>query len=295
MTAAIPTYPDHLRNYVAQLLRHHFETGPSKVGLGSSGISVTGAVLERAAMLSMRTHRCPVCKGNKVQSIPRTNGTSIEVDCWRCIGQGEIGELKQPKLQDQTTRCGPCRGSGTIPRPEYKEAKAYDPNPDECLKCDGRGYRWSGTVYCGTGEYPHAQPTPGEVRSEVTDAFDLMRERGQERSLMVLNIAYGEVGRFVERQLGLPAVVSIWPHTPHGKKLLKTLGSNGRSPSWRELHECLGPGEWSRNALANMANTAAIALLELALSHLATADTDTGARIAAVAKRLEGETSKWRK
>lgn len=295
MTAAFPTYPDHLRKYVAQVLRHHFESGPSKVGLGSGGISVTGAVLERAAMLSMRTHRCPVCKGSGTQSIPRTSGTSIEVDCWRCIGQGEIGELKQAKVQDQTTRCHACRGSGTIARPEYRAIKAYDPHPETCLRCDGRGYHWSGSVYCGSGEYPHAQPTPGEVRSEVTDAFDLMRERDQERSLLVLGIAYGEVGRHVERHLGLPAVVSIWPHTPHGKKLLEQFGTKGKSPPWRLLHECLEPGDWSKNTLANMANTAAIALLELALSHLAKADSDTGGRIAAVAKRLEGEALKWRK
>ncbi len=291
MSSSLPTFPDYLRRHVAQVLRHHYESGHSRINLGA-GVSVTGAVLERASMMSMRMHTCPVCRGDKVERIPRTNGTSIEVDCWRCIGQGEIGELRKRKVQEQTSKCRPCKGSGTIPRPEYRTAKMYDPHPDPCDRCNGRGYLYSASVMCGSAEYPHAQPTPGEVRSDVSDALNLMRERGQERSLLVLSIAYGEVGKHVERHLGLPAVVSLWPHTKHGKKLLEQLGSStGKSPPWVQLHECLS-GDWQSSMMANMANTGAIALLEVGLSHLAKADADSGGRVTAVAKRLEKETAK---
>jgi hypothetical protein len=286
MTAApLPTFPDALRPHVAQVLRHHYETSPSMITLGGSGISVTGAVIERASMLSMRMATCPTCLGSKTENITLTNKRVVSITCWRCHGDGEIGEIRKTKMQEQTVRCTSCKGTGTVVRPEYRKDKVHDPHPLPCEDCDAHGYRHMDTVICGTGEYPHSQPTPGEELSVATDALRYMREAGQERSLLVLSIAYGEVGRGVERQLDLPVALSLWPHTTHGRKLLDRLGAKGQPP-WETLHGCLG-GDWTQTTLASMANTSAIALLEMGLSHLARADGETGGSITGAARRLK--------
>src|SRR5574343_653000 len=124
------------------------------------------------------------------------------------------------------------------------------------------------TVLCGTGEYEQAQPIGGEARSEASDALMLMRELGQERSRVVLEIAYGEVGR-------------------HGERLLRALGHYRGEPPYLTMHEALSGG-FQEATLAALANTQAIAVLELALSHLFVADERTGGRVGALAMKLEG-------
>lgn len=142
------------------------------------------------------------------------------------------------------------------------------------------------TVLCGTGEYEQAQPVPGECHSEASDALALMRTVGQQRSRAVLELAYGEVGRRVERHLDLPVVLAVWPHTSHGRKLLKLLGHRSGSPPYQAMNEALSAAGQA-GTLASLANTAAIIALELALSHLRMADDQTGRRIVHHAARLE--------
>lgn len=287
MTAPLPTYPDALRIHVAQVLRHHFEAGP-----GTShgrGISVTGAVIERASMLSMRMSTCPTCLGTKTENIVLTDKRVLPLTCWRCHGDGEIGEIRKTKMQEQTERCRSCKGAGTVPRPEYKLERMYDPHPLKCGACGARGYHHIDTVLCGTGEYPHAQSTPDEGRTEASAALTRLRDV-DDRSLLVLSIAYGEVGKRVERQLGLPLAVSLWPHTKHGRRLLARYPVDGEPP-WRDMYDGLSTGD----ATTAMANVASVALLELSLSHLFKADGATGGKVLAMARRLEKEVGKWHK
>ena len=287
MTHQLTAYPDALRPHVAQILRHHYETDASKVHIGGSGISVTGAVIERASMLSMRMRTCPTCLGTRTQDIKLTDKRVISIPCWRCHGDGEIGEVKKTVMQEQTVRCSACKGAGTVPRPEYRREKLFDPHPLKCEACKGRGYHHMDTVLCGTGEYEQAQPIGGEARSEASDALALMRELGQERSRVVLEIAYGEVGRRVERHHALPVAMAVWPHTSHGKQLLRALGHYRGEPPYEAMHEALS-GDFQLATRASLANTQAIAVLELALSHLFVADERTGGRVGALARKLEG-------
>lgn len=286
MTNHLPTFPTLLRPHIANLLRHHYETNPTVVNLAGSGISVTGATIERASMLSMRMRTCPTCLGTRVQNIHATRGRTIAVPCWRCYGDGEIGEIKKAVMQEQTARCAACKGSGRTPRPEYKRERVYDPKPLKCNRCEGRGYQHIDTVLCGPGKYQSGQPVEGDARSPASKAIARLNALGRERSVFVLSVAYGEVGKHIERRLGLPVAVSLWPHTRHGKVLLSQIGGRGKPPPWRELHECL-IGDMEQRTRASMANTLAIAMLELALSHLAKADEETGSQLASSAKRLE--------
>jgi hypothetical protein len=236
---------------------------------------------------------CPTCLGTRTQDIKITNNRVISIPCWRCHGDGEIGEIRKTTMQEQTQRCSGCKGAGTVPRPEYKREKLYDPNPLPCPECDGRSYHHMDTVICGTGDYEPAQPTPGEGRSPVSDALALMRQNEQERSRIVLEIAYGEVGRRVERQLHLPVALSVWPHTSHGKRLLRCVGHYRGEPPFEAMYDALS-GDVKTSTLASLANTAAIAMLELALSHLCAADAATGGSITGTARRLKLATC-WNK
>jgi hypothetical protein len=147
-------------------------------------------------------------------------------------------------------------------------------------------------VLCGSGEYEQAQPTVDDRTTVASDALGLMRERGQERSRVVLEIAYGEVGRRVERQFKLPPAVAVWPHTAHGKRLLRHLGHYRGEPPFEALHDAL-TGDWTTATLAGLANTSAIAMLELALSHFRAADNETGGRVLGTAQRIEKEVGAW--
>lgn len=287
MTHQLTAYPDALRPHVAQILRYHYETDGGHVGFGGSRLSVTGAVIERAKLMSMSMRKCHVCKGERTERIPVSKGLPIEVDCWNCGGDGELGQIRKTQVQDQTKRCNKCCGVGTVPRPEYRDLKRVDPNPLPCEPCEGRGYHYAIDVICGTGEYEQAQPVPGEARSEATDALALMRTLGQERSRAVLEIAYGEVGRRVERQHGLPVALAVWPHTSHGKRLFRALGHYRGEPPYERMHDALS-GDFQVATLGSLANTAAIAMLELALSHLFVADGKTGGKVAGMARKLEG-------
>jgi hypothetical protein len=286
LTHQLTAYPDALRPHVAQILRYHYETDGGHVGFGGSRLSVTGAVIERAKLMSMSMRKCTVCKGQRTERIPVSKGLPIEVDCWNCGGEGELGQIRKTQLQDQTKRCNKCMGVGTVPRPEYRELKRVDPNPLKCEACDGRSYHYAIDVICGTGEYEQAQPVPGEARSEASDALALMRTLGQGRSRAVLEIAYGEVGRRVERQLDMPVAMSVWPHTAHGKRLLRALGHYRGEPPYERMCEALS-GDFQVATLASLANTAAIAMLELALSHLFAADERTGGTIRKSARKLK--------
>lgn len=287
MTHQLTAYPDALRPHVAQILRHHYESDSTRLPNGRGGISVTGAVIERASMLSMRMRTCPTCLGSKTENIALTDKRVISIQCWRCCGDGEIGEVKKTVMQEQTVRCARCKGAGTLPRPEYRKERVYDPKPLKCDGCKGRGYHHMDTVLCGTGEYEQAQRVGGEAHGEASDALAMMRESGQERSRVVLEIAYGEVGRRVERQHHLPVAMAVWPHTSHGKRLLRELGHYRGEPPYAAMSAALS-GDLHLAARASLANTAAIAVLELALSHLFVADGLTGGRVGTLARKLEG-------
>lgn len=291
VTAPLPTFPDALRPHVAQILRNHYESTPGRVSLGA-GISVTGAAMERAAMLSMRMRQCPTCLGDKVQRIELTDKRVITIPCWRCHGDGEIGEMRKTKMQEQTKRCYHCKGAGTVPRPEYRREKLYDPNPEKCDRCNGRSYHHVSTVLCGSGEYERGSYAGDDQVTVASEALQWMRNHGQERSRFVLEIAYGEVGRRVERHHKLPPAVAVWPHTAHGKRLLRHLGHYRGEPPFEALHDAL-TGDWTTATLAGLANTSAIAMLELALSHFRAADNETGGRVLGTAQRIEKEVGAW--
>lgn len=291
MTGPLTSFPSALRPAVAQALRAHFETrGRMSTGTGQSA---TGAAMERAAALSQRSRTCPECLGARRQTIrvPAMKGKVaryIEIDCWRCYGAGEIGEMSKAIPQTATYKCTRCQGAGTLQRREFRQAGQSDPEPLPCDQpgCAG-GYHWGLTALCGTGEYPHAAPMPGEPQSAVGTALAAMVGRGQSDSVTVLEVAYGDVGKHVERALRAPLAVAVWPFTKRGQTLMKHLRLPVGKPPHAALADALHSDDSTTSALAGLANSEAVATLELALVRLRRADDDTGGRLARLAAKIE--------
>jgi hypothetical protein len=319
------TYPAPLRPYVEQALRYHFEAqaaGRGGYSAGPGGKSITAASCERAAMLSLRAATCPTCQGTRIQTIDSPRRV-IEIDCWRCCGEGEIARRIDPPPEAATTACPCCRGSGRyrkrgsfIPgrngrrwvdnagydaplrgwfakvggQRVWHDNPAYDPHHELawCVRCRGRGWIACGVIPAGGSEHRAGYATSeDEATSPVGAVLSLMRRRGQHASVVVLELAYGEVGTYVRRRLGEPVELALWPFTRPGRLLLERL----RVVKGTRPHRALARArESTEPVVASMvagAQTAAVAVLELALARHFAVDEETGGQTLRLSQRIQ--------
>lgn len=319
------TYPAALRPFVEQVLRYHFEAeaaGRGGYSAGAGGKSITAASCERAAMLSLRAATCPACQGTRVTTIPSPRKT-IEIECLRCFGQGEISRKLEPPPEASTTACPCCCGSGRyrkrggfipgrasrrwVPNSAYSaplrgwftksmgrriwvENPDYDPQHELawCVRCRGRGYLPCEAMPAGGSEERAGwSPQEDDSTSPVGAGLAVMRQAGQHASVLVLEVAYGELGNFVRQRLGEPMELALWPLTLPGQLLMARLRvPKGRRPQ-RALSRARESTEPVVASMASIAHTAAIATLEIALARHFTADSVTGGQTLKLSQRLQ--------
>lgn len=319
------TYPASLRPFVEQVLRYHFEAeaaGRGGYSAGAGGKSITAASCERAAMLSLRAATCPTCQGTRRQTID-TPRRVIEIECWRCFGAGEISRRIDPPPEAATTACPWCRGSGRyrkrgsfVPGRKGRRwvdnagylapcrgwfrtlqgVRVWQDNPHYdaahelawCVRCRGSGWLPCGVLPAAGSEHRAGySPREEDTTSAVGAGLALMRRRGQQASVLVLELAYGEVGTYVRRRLGEPVELALWPHTRPGKALLQRLRLAKGTRPHRALARARESTEPVVATMAAMTQTAAVAVLELALARHFEADAETGGQTLRLSRRIQ--------
>ncbi len=319
------TYPSQLRPFVERVLCRYFEAelaGRGGYSAGVGGKSITAVACERAAQLSVRATTCPECQGTRTQTIQAPRRV-IELECLGCCGEGEIRRKAEPEPEGATTACAVCRGSGRyrkrggflpgrsgrrwVDNAAYRDGckgtfdrtggeRRWRPNPGYdpahelawCAACQGRGW-----LPCSAQPVPapglRAGYSPHEETASpvVGAALRLMRQRGQTDSCTVLEVAYGEVGRFVSRRLGEPVQLALWPFTRPGRLLIARL----RLPTGARPHRALLAAQQSLEpvvaSMAAVTQTAAVAVQELALARHFEADSETGSHTLRLSRRLK--------
>jgi hypothetical protein len=319
------TYPSSLRPFVEQVLRHHFEAeaaGRGSYSAGSGGKSITAASCERAAMLSLRAATCPDCQGTRRQTI-ETPKKVIEIECDRCFGEGEISRRIEPPAEASTTACSTCIGSGRyrkrgcfVPGREgrrwvdnagfldpcrgwfrkvagrrvWHANPGYDPLHELawCVRCRGRGWMPCGVLpAAGSDHHAGYSPTDDDTTSAVGVGLALMRGRGQQSSVLALELAYGEIGTYVRRRLGAPMEVALWPFTDPGRHLIERLRISKGTRPHRALARARESTETIVATMASMAQNAAVAVLEVAVARHFEADAETGGQTLRLSQRLQ--------
>lgn len=285
-------YPDHLRNAVGQVLRRHFQAERSWARLNSHIGSTTGAALERAGMRSLRMTPCPGCRGAKyhyerISFGARKRAKVVAMPCVRCDATGQIGRsVGVQKIREATKVCKKCSGSG----------KLYPPDMVmmvmpwiRCCDCRGRGYIANLDAAHGPDSSCYFERSSEQSTSPVHRLLREMRVANRTQEAMILELAYGEVGGRVEKKLGAPITLALWPLTTPGKDLVRELRCKAKTLHGDLLH-AWNEGSVRQQTLASQANTAAIAGLETALCCLFAADRETGFAVRAMAERLDGGT-----
>lgn len=282
-------YPDHLRPYVAMVLKRHFQSERSWARLNSHVGSTTGAALERAGMRSLRMTPCPDCKGAKYHYERISFGTRkrakvVAMPCVRCDASGQIGRsVGGQKIRETTKSCGRCSGSGRL----YPSEMAALVMPwIRCFDCRGRGYIANLDAAHGPDMSCYVDRSD-EATSPVQRLMRSLRVTNHPNEALVLELAYGEVGARVEKKLGAPITLALWPLTTPGKELVLELRCKAKTLHGDLLH-AWHEGTVRQQTLASQANTAAIAGLETALSCLFTVDRESGFEVRAMAERLDG-------
>lgn len=286
------TYPDHLRPAVATVLRRHFQSERSWARLNSHVGSTTGAALERAGMRSLRMQTCPNCKGAKYHYERISFGTRkrakvVAMPCVRCEASGQIGcSVGVQKIRETTKCCGRCSGSGRL----YPSDMVALVMPwIRCYDCRGCGYVANLDAAHGPDMSCYFDRSVDESSSPVQRLMRKLRLANRSHEAMVLELAYGEVGGRVERKLGAPITVALWPITAPGRELVSELRCKAKTLHGDLLH-AWNEGTVRQQTLASQANTAAIAGLETALCCLFAADRETGFAVRAMAERYDGGT-----
>lgn len=273
-------------------------------------------------MLSLRATTCPTCQGTRRQTIDTPRRT-IEIECWRCFGAGEISRRIDPPPEAATTACPWCRGSGRyrrrgsfvedrhgrrwVPnagylapcqgwfrtvagRREWQPNPSYEPQHELawCVRCRGAGWLPCGVLPAsGSHERAGYSPREEDTSSAVGAGLALMRRAGQQTSVLVLEVAYGEVGTYVRRRLGEPVELAIWPFTRPGRLLLERLQLARGTRPHRALARARASTEPVVASMAAVAQTAAVAALELALARHYEADAEGGGQTLRLARRLQ--------
>jgi hypothetical protein len=283
-------YPDHLRNAVGQVLRRHFQSERSWARLNSHVGSTTGAALERAGMRSLRMQPCPSCNGAKyhyerISFGMRKRAKVVPMPCVRCDATGQIGRpVGQQKIRETTKRCDRCKGAGRL----YPAEMARLIMPwIRCPDCRGRSYVANLDAAHGPDMSCYFDRSADEGTSPVQRLLTDLRRANRSNDALALELAYGEVGAKVEKRLGAPITLALWPLTTPGKELILELRSNAKTLHGDLIH-AWHEGSVRQQTLASQANTAAIAGLETALCGLFEVDRETGFHVRAMAERLDG-------
>ncbi|MDX1527039.1 MAG: hypothetical protein R3337_00340 [Gammaproteobacteria bacterium] len=149
--------------------------------------------------------------------------------------------------------------------------------PAECTSCRGTG--WVGgldaqPVSPAEGGGP---PAVAEPTSEVGDVLIALEGHGTWESRTVLELAFGEVGRYVTRRLCEPRSVALWPVTKPGRALMRLFcfGAGRPHKTLVGARESVDP---THQALVSTAELAAVGLLEVALAQLYVADQKAAAK-----------------
>jgi hypothetical protein len=321
----VKTYPAPLRPFVEQAMRYHFEAQAAGRGgytVGTGGKSITAASCERAAMLSLRASKCPVCQGTRVQTIDSPRRV-IEIDCLRCFGEGEIARKVDPAPEAATTACTVCNGSGRYRKRGsflpglhgrrwvdnagyfaacrgwfaklngqrvWKENSDYDPHHELawCTRCRGRGWLPCEALPAAASDHRAGySPDEEDSTSAVGAPLAIMRQSGHRESVLALEVAYGELGNYVRQRLGEPVALALWPLTRPGQALLVRL----RLPKGKRPHRALALARHSTEpviaAMAAIAHTTALAALELAFARHFEADEETGGQTLRLSRRIQ--------
>lgn len=319
------TYPAPLRPFVEQAMRYHFEAqaaGRGGYGVGTSGKSVTAASCERAAILSLRAATCPDCQGTRVETIESPRRT-IEIECTRCFGAGEVARKMEPTPESATTACPICIGSGRyrkrgnfIPgragrrwvdnagylaacRGWFRRAGGqriwtdnpeYDPQHELawCVRCHGNGWLPCEAIPASSvAQRAGYSPEDDDSTSAVGAPLAVMRQSGQHESVLALEVAYGELGTYVRQRLGEPVDLALWPLTRPGRMLLARL----RVPKGKRPHRAMALARLSEEpfiaSMAAVAQRSAVAALELALAQHFAADAETGEHTLRLSRRIQ--------
>lgn len=305
-------------------MRHHFEAQAAGRGgyNAGPGKSITAASCERAAMLSMRATTCPLCQGTRVQTID-TPRRVIEIECLRCFGEGEIARKVDPPPESSTRACPVCTGSGRyrkrgsfIPGREGRRwvdnlaylapckgwfsraggQRVWRDNPDHdpahelawCVRCRGGGWLLCEALPAGSADHRAGySPEEDDSSSAVGAPLAVMRQIGQHESVLALEVAYGELGNYVRQRLGETVDLALWPLTRPGRLLLARL----HLPEGKRPHRALAHARRSTEpvlaSMAAVAQTAAVAALELALARHFAADASTGEQTLRLSRRIQ--------
>jgi hypothetical protein len=318
------TYPAALRPFVEQALRYHFEkqvAGRGGYTAGPGGKSITAASCERAAMLSLRAATCPRCQGTRLETI-KSGRRVLEIDCTHCFGEGEVARKIDPPPEAATRACPICSGSGRyrkrgsfVPGRQGRRwvdnvgyfaplrgwfstiagQKVWQPNPDYdphhelawCVRCRGDGWLPCEALPAGTAEHRAGySPDDDDSTSPVGAPLAIMRQSGQHESVLALEVAYGELGNYVRQRLGESVELALWPLTRPGRLLLARL----RLPTGKRPHHALARARHSTEpivaSMAAVAQSTAMAALELALARHFAADAETGGQTLLLSQRI---------
>ncbi len=177
--------------------------------------------------------------------------------------------------------------------------RVWNDNPDhdpyhelaQCTACRGSG--WDG----GLDAQPIAPDEGGgaipswERRSHVGDVLLELESSGAWEARTVLELAYGEVGRYVTKRLGEPRTLALWAATKPGSALMSHL----MLPDNRRPHKALAQARASSDlvvaTMVRAAETASVALLERAWTQLCAADGEGDIR--RLADRLSTKGALW--